>query len=304
MSQFNLKAILQKPYPSFGTLKSRATFVFVSGIIVFAILFVFRPFRLAELENTQITLYSLGYGLVTSIVTTIFFIFIPLLCPSCFDDSRWNIGKELVYNLLLIVSVSIGNVIFLHFIQGNDLSMDNLLLMCLYTIAIGIFPIGAGLFVKQTILTNRYRKLSNEIKSKAIQPALIESNPISETCKIRQTSTDMVTLTGDNQTDILTLQAESIIYLHTADNYVKIWYLIDGNQKKSALFRSTLSKIESQLDRKCFIRCHRSYLINTKFIEDIIGDAQGLKLIIRHADEVIAVGRSFTADFKLYMNRL
>ncbi|MFN8339095.1 MAG: hypothetical protein U0T36_08745 [Saprospiraceae bacterium] len=54
------------------------------------------------------------------------------------------------------------------------------------------------------------------------------------------------------------------------------------------------------------MRCtvYADYLINTKFIEDIIGDAQGLKLIIRHADEVIAVGRSFTADFKLYMNRL
>lgn len=298
MSHFGLNTILKKPYPSFGSLKSRAAFVLTSGIIVFSIMYIFKPFGLSAFNPDQIVFYSMCYGLVTSIVTSIFFILLPMVCPICFEESRWNIGKEMIYILMLIVFISIGNVIFLHLFQGNDISFDNLLLMSFYTIAIGIFPIGVGLFVKQTILTNRYKKLSLEIKSIATNTEESVPNPLPEPNFINLPSPKMINLTGDNQTDILTISPESIIYIQTADNYIKIQYLIDGTQKKNALFRSTLSKIESQLDDKTFIRCHRSYLINAKFIEDIIGDAQGLKLIISHINEVIPVGRSYTTEFK------
>lgn len=304
MNSFDLKTMLQKPYPSHGSLKSRVTFVILSGIIVFAIMYIFKPFGLSEFKHDQIVLYAFGYGLVTWIATTIFLIILPLVCPSCFEDSRWNIVKELVFTLMLIVSISLGNVIFLHLSQGNMLSIGNLILMCLYTISVGIFPIGVGLFVKQTILTNRYRKLSHEIKTKATKKEEFDPNISLVPDKKNQESSKMVTLTGDNQTDILTIQAESLIYLQTADNYVKICYLVDEVQKKNVLFRSTLSKIESQLEDKDFLRCHRSYLVNVKFIEDIIGDAQGLKLIIRHIEDVVPVGRSYTAYFKNHFKYL
>lgn len=54
---------------------------------------------------------------------------------------------------------------------------------------------------------------------------------------------------------------ESILYIQSEENYLKIFYLND-NKVSSYLLRSSMKKIEEMCAKNGLIRCHRSYYVN------------------------------------------
>lgn len=61
---------------------------------------------------------------------------------------------------------------------------------------------------------------------------------------------------------------ERIVYFKSEDNYVRIVYLNGKDGLKSELLRSTMGRVESQLESfSQFTRIHRSYIVNIKFLK-------------------------------------
>ena len=60
----------------------------------------------------------------------------------------------------------------------------------------------------------------------------------------------------------MSLSEESIFYIESQDNYVQIFYNLEG-KLSSYLLRSTTQKIEEDLDGTHIVRCRRSFLVNT-----------------------------------------
>lgn len=78
----------------------------------------------------------------------------------------------------------------------------------------------------------------------------------------------MVNLYDNNGTLRLTINIDALYYLESQDNYVKIHY--KHNDKFSVyMLRCRTSAIEENLAGTGMIRCHRSYIINTRKIEFI-----------------------------------
>lgn len=78
----------------------------------------------------------------------------------------------------------------------------------------------------------------------------------------------MVNLYDNNGTLRLTINVDSLYYLESQDNYVKIHY--KHNDKFSVyMLRCRTSAIEESLAGTGMIRCHRSYIINARKIEFI-----------------------------------
>lgn len=78
----------------------------------------------------------------------------------------------------------------------------------------------------------------------------------------------MVNLYDNNGTLRLTINIDSLYYLESQDNYVKIHY--KHNDKFSVyMLRCRTSAIEESLSGTGMIRCHRSYIINARKIEFI-----------------------------------
>ncbi|GAA4972441.1 LytTR family DNA-binding domain-containing protein [Algibacter aquimarinus] len=77
--------------------------------------------------------------------------------------------------------------------------------------------------------------------------------------KVINKNSKKITLKGDNKLDILQINNEDLVCVSSADNYVDVYYLMNGILNKK-LLRTTLKNIESQFPE--LIKIHRSHLIN------------------------------------------
>lgn len=68
------------------------------------------------------------------------------------------------------------------------------------------------------------------------------------------------------------LRLDEICYLESLGNYVKVW-----EEQRFLLTPRTLSSFESQLPAENFVRIHKSYILNKKFVHYIEGNTIYLK---------------------------
>ena len=92
------------------------------------------------------------------------------------------------------------------------------------------------------------------------------------------------------------IDVSDIRFIKSMQNYVSIGYVNQNFEKD--IFRQTLSALEDELANTSLIRCHRSYIVNLPHIEEVKGNAQGLRLQIRDTDEVIPVSRSYVSSVR------
>jgi len=94
----------------------------------------------------------------------------------------------------------------------------------------------------------------------------------------------MVNLYDNNGTLRLTINVDSLYYLESQDNYVKIHY--KHNDKFSVyMLRCRTSTIEESLAGTGMIRCHRSYIINARKIE-FIGEEHKAHYVTLNDDSI------------------
>lgn len=68
------------------------------------------------------------------------------------------------------------------------------------------------------------------------------------------------------------LELDEVYYLESVGNYVKVW-----GAQKFLLTPRTLSSFEEQLPAETFVRIHKSYILNKKFVHYIEGNVIRLK---------------------------
>lgn len=83
------------------------------------------------------------------------------------------------------------------------------------------------------------------------------------------------------------LDAQKILYIQAAGNYVEI-----HTDNSKSLLRTSLTHLEKQLSNFNFIfRCHRSYLVNLEKIQSAKGNSHKLVLILKKAQVKIPVSK-------------
>jgi len=75
----------------------------------------------------------------------------------------------------------------------------------------------------------------------------------------------------------LSVQADQVLWLEAADNYVKIHYL---NKGKIATFmiRNSLKIMEERLSKTALVRCNRSFMVNFDKVKVLRKDKEGIYL--------------------------
>lgn len=59
----------------------------------------------------------------------------------------------------------------------------------------------------------------------------------------------------------LAVSRDVVLFFQSSDNYVTVFYHRNGSVRKE-LVRTTLKRLEKELDTGFFVRCHRSYIVN------------------------------------------
>lgn len=89
--------------------------------------------------------------------------------------------------------------------------------------------------------------------------------------------TSAINFTDEKGTLRLSVRADHLYYIESADNYLNIYYL---NKEKPMRFmlRNSLKNMEVMLADQNMVRCHRSYIVNIRKVKIIRKEKEGLFL--------------------------
>jgi LytTr DNA-binding domain len=267
--------ILQQPYPHLDSDRRKIFLSLGSGFFVGLFLIYFEPFGINELNSPNKILVLSGYGIITSATMLFLYFVVPKIFPNYFKEENWTVGREIFFFMLNFTSIALFNIVYSQLILLLPFNTYAILSMVSYTFILGIFPtIGI-------VLSNYIYHLKQY--STPPQPALVSE----------QTQVSELTLVADNEKDTLKLTTLNLLYIESSDNYSTVIFLKDGQVFKE-LIRSSLTRLEGQIQVQSIVKCHRSFIVNLDKVVKVSGNAQGFKLHLKETDFVVPVARKYS----------
>ncbi len=100
----------------------------------------------------------------------------------------------------------------------------------------------------------------------------------------------------------MSINIDSLYYVESQDNYVKIYYESDG-KLCNYMLRSTTKAIENKFG-EYLIRCHRGYIVNKNKIKIFRNDRDGMYVKLMHDNiKQIPVSRSYASSIQHFLSR-
>ncbi len=277
----NLLAWFARPYYFNFSNTYRLKTSLCVGFFVFIFLYIFRPFNLSFLHVNDALQYTIALGTIAFSVVMIFLFVIPKIFKNYFIYEKWNIGRNLVFTLNCLIVIAFFCWLYSLLSKSNNLPTANLFHFVFYTLSVGVFPLILFFIIDEKISRERRQKIVGKIKEKK-----------KEVSKITVTNTTLI-LTSKNKKENLTVHLDELVYITSEGNYICI-YTKTNNGLKESILRNTLTNTSKDLEiYNSLIRCHKSYIVNTKYINDIQGNARGYILKSFEVPFDIPVSRSF-----------
>ncbi|WP_128547124.1 LytR/AlgR family response regulator transcription factor [Larkinella soli] len=275
--------LLKEPYPVEEPARRRWVKAFWIGAFVGLFLLIFQPFGLGEWETPYKVLKLLGFGLITFGITAGLYILLPALAPGQFRDERWTVGREIGWVSINMLLIGLANYVYLKELIHTPGYGPDLLPMVLITFLIGLFPTAGSVVLNYIVQLKKYSRSAAEL------PLHEPTTP--------GPGAPMLTLTAENEKDVLRIAASDLLFIESSDNYCTVYFLKD-HQAAKTLLRSSLSRLETQLGsdpavRAALVRCHRSFVVNLNQVEKVTGNAQGYKLHLLQGTFQIPVARKY-----------
>ncbi|HMQ49408.1 MAG TPA: LytTR family DNA-binding domain-containing protein [Saprospiraceae bacterium] len=95
------------------------------------------------------------------------------------------------------------------------------------------------------------------------------------------------------------LKIDDVLYFEADGNYLRLHTF-----EKCHLIRQTMQAIEEQVDPQQFLRIHRSLLVNTHFIENILYEGNNQFLICLKNGIRLSSGRSYREPIQQYLQEI
>ncbi len=273
--------ILQQPYPfhhKSGKKRFWKSLAEGSGVALFFI--IFQPFGLSEWEHPYKIWVLTGFGAIVSICTAIHRFVLPSVFPRVYNEKVWVVWKEIADILLLLALISIANMLYSSFFfRYVPFSVSGFLVMFFIVALIGLIPISFGVMSNYIIQLKKYN-----------QTIIVQA--VNATTKEEEKGITLK-LIAENEKDVLELQADDLLFIESSDNYSTVVYN-QAQTLQKVLLRSSLTRLENQINQPAIVRCHRSYIVNLSKVEKVTGNAQGYKLHLQLFELTIPVARKYS----------
>lgn len=258
------------------------------GVFVFLFLFIFKPFGL-DSTGPDLLRITLGYGVVCFLVMIFLNVFVMRIFPGYFEEDRWTLGRDLFWSMVNVMLIGFCNLLFSSWMGISNMNWKTIVILQIYTGLVGIFPVVVSLLWKENRLRNKHMRAS-------------EALPLKLTF-IHEASTS-IHVASENQGESFDLDKNDLLYLHSAENYVEVYFLENGKIQKR-IIRNTLKQFAKDWEGEtALFRCHKSYLINLSRVRAVTGNAQGLKAQVEHVDTTIPISRLLIDELKQRMESL
>ncbi|GAB5410536.1 MAG: hypothetical protein BalsKO_29010 [Balneolaceae bacterium] len=283
----NLK-LLHNEYPApKAELRTIITSLLFGAFIGF-FLFFFEPFDI-NIENGKNTFLSIFfYGLITSTVLIIFIYLFPLLFPVLFSDIYWTVKHQILLSFAILFVIATLNGLYTNFINSLSFSWANYWWIINKTFVLGGIP-----FSFLILIDYQRKKTSNTNEARYIHTKNLKHRSIS--------LSTIWTITTDLKSEVFTFDDQYFSHAEAVGNYVDI-YIIEENKLTCTTYRMSLSSFVKQVDANYLKRCHRSYFVNLNKIENVSGNAQGLRLTLTDGISIVPVSRNYISDIKKFFD--
>jgi hypothetical protein len=289
---------LNKPYPfSFQPLR-RTKQILPIGVCVFMFLILFKPFGLStNPDYFQLSAYFTFSGAVIGLLTTVF---TPYLFPRFFNESKWTLKRNLVwitwdffcFATLMFVA---NHIISIYKYDNYGNFTFNRYLWFVYINL--IFGLPLGIIIN---ILNQYYLLKKHLKIAAGINDTIETSTNEDTNN--QHAAGTILEFAVNKYKKVQIEVDNIIYVEALGNYLNIVYECNGIKKVT--IRETINRFAQKAGPSGTVyRPHRSYLVNLHYIDNVTGDAQGLKIHFKDMDTAIPVSRNKIKEFRLLTSK-
>lgn len=274
---------LNEPFPEEENLGSDIKHITATSLFIFFILFVLKPFNI-HAPGSDYLWVCLGFAAVTFVVSFLYFVVFRYLLKLKKDAPSWTLGRWIIYMLGLLMCIAWGNLLYIRMLNPYAaINLSNFMEMAFSTLVIGWMPVVFSGFVIQLRAEHKNKK-----EASGIQQDLKEKSP----------ETQMLTVASANLKQQLTVPADSYLYFEAQQNYVVVWYS-DPDKPTSVTLRNTLKSISAQIPEQSFFRCHQSFIVNLSRIEQVSGNAQGLRLKLKNLPQTeVPVSRRYVSSLK------
>jgi hypothetical protein len=250
------------------------------SIAIGLFLFFFQPFGMNELPSKNILTISALVSLITFAILGFNLLVLPSYFTSIFDSEKWIILKEIIWDFWLFATLIGGYFVYFSYAKLNYLSSLDMAKVIL----LSVVPIAILVILNQ----NRILKINLNDAIELNKKILSKIN----------TGDDTILFESEYKNDSISLKANIILAIKSANNYIEIFWK-EKNKINKHLIRLKLQKAEELLKPYNFIfKCHRAFLININFIKQANGTTQGLKLLLENLDFEIPVSRTFVNKLK------
>jgi len=212
--------------------KAHVLIAFLISLWLVGFLVLIAPFDISDLDIMVRLILMPFYGVITFLG---YLLLIPIQNAFFNQTNKWTILHEVVFIVLFNVIVCLGCYWYYQtdYIRGDYTFRE--FVMGIY------YPI---FFVLLSILI-------------VLRWFLFRQTAKSES--------DKIMIKGDNKLDTLSIELKELVAVSSADNYVEINYLKNGELTKK-LIRSTLKKMS--VEHPELLQTHRSHLINPNHITE------------------------------------
>lgn len=268
---------LKQPFHLLDRKQNRWLLIIVIGIYTILFMNLYLPFNVNDwYRSDTIPRFILlsGFGLIGTLVLMISQLVIRevlrIKVVRMYGIILWFLVE------LILLSITMYFIYGTNGLKGVDL-VSELFLTLKYTILVLIIPYAGVLFYLYTTQ-----------KGENIDTLLNASN-------------HLVNILDENGELHMAIDLDELLYIKSADNYVSVFFFKDDKVRKE-LVRTTLKRLETELDEYPIRRCHRSYMVNINKISVSMKSNQGLSLALKnYSDEVIPVSKNYKAFFTRLM---
>ena len=260
--------MLNQPYPT--SQKSPVGLLLtglIPGVLLASVLIVFQPFGTDTVNFPGKTAFLAGYGVIVAVT----FWLIDLIPIRFFDSDRWTVGKQIL--LVLIGTFAAITASYSYVLQlGGSVDWAGYQIFVANAMLLSTVPIVGATLIDFHL---KFRKYNDGARAFNVREKT-ETVAKSTTEPFAPTPTQFI-VKDDQDRAVFTLSPNRIWCLRSDRNYVDIFHLNADNEPIKTTVRNTLTKLAVDLPEN-FLRCHRSYVVNTDWVDDVSGNAQGYRL--------------------------
>ncbi|MCX6239224.1 MAG: LytTR family DNA-binding domain-containing protein [Bacteroidia bacterium] len=268
-----LSKILNREHYFPKTFRVRIIIAVGFGLTILLILLVFTPFGMHKIKTfPERFLVSSGYSFIAFIVW-----FLALNGLIIFKVNKISFLHILLFIIAIQFLIGSLSTIYNNIIFRNPYYFEFFLDLQIAVYLTGIIP---TIMLILLLETSFYKRLFPSID-------LYNNQVAGDKSRIEMKIED------ENPDKSIHLFYDEILCISSMDNYIKIEIQNNGKKKKPIILRNTLKNIEKNISESdSFIRCHKSHIVNLKWVKEVLGNSLAKKCIMQIGNDIIPISRS------------